>query len=323
MKMTGISIVIATWNGKPLLEKNLPSLFKALENYKGPSEVIVVDDAGTDETDRFISKAYPQILFKKLPSNIGNGQTLNRGAEMAHQDILYFLDNDVEVTEDFLVPLMDHFEDPDLFSAGSRYILSPRHTGSFEVPRVNFRFGIFWYYYEALPPDSEKSVLALFASAGHSAFRRSMFEALGGFDDLYGRFYLEDLDLCYRAWKRGWTSLIDPRSRVIHETAGTIRKILSEREIQRRQWRNRFLFTWKNIHTPSLILEHLFLTPFASLVLPFMGKSVFTLGFLDALGYWDQAWQKRQQARREGLLSDREVLKRVGPYREGENKNAY
>jgi GT2 family glycosyltransferase len=142
-----------------------------------------------------------------------------------------------------------------------------------------------------------------------------MFEELGGFDDLYGRFYLEDLDLCYRAWKRGWTCLIEPKSRVIHETAGTIGKILSEEEIQQRQWRNRFLFTWKNLHSRSLMTQHFLLTPLACAVLPFMKKKVFTLGFLEALRHFGEAWQKRKGARREARVSDKAVLKRVGIFR--------
>ena len=322
MTLPGISVIIATWNGKGLLEKNLPALFKALENYQGVSEVIVVDDAGTDDTRSFLKNRHPAVRYFRLPVNVGNGQAMNEGAKVSRYEVLFFLDNDVTVTEDFLETLIPHFEDPKIFSAGSRSISSSQDPGPFQFPRVRFRWGIFWYYYETLPSQWERPVPALFASAGHAAFRRKMFEQLEGFDQLYGRFYLEDLDLCYRAWKRGWTSLIDPRSRVVHEAAGTIRKILSEEEIQRRQWRNRFLFTWKNIHSPSLILQHLVWTPVESLMLPFMGKKVFTLAFLEALGHAGRACQRRRWVKRQALLSDNEVLRKLGCYQENENRNA-
>ena len=323
MVLPGVSVIITSWNGKGLLEKNLPPLVRVLRNYGGASEVIVVDDAGTDDTEIFLKDHHPEIRYLLLPVNVGNGQAMNEGAKTSRHEILLFLDNDVTVTDGFLETLVPHFEDPKIFSVGSRSISSSQDLGPFQFPRVRFRWGIFWYYYEMLPPRWEKPVPVLFASAGHAAFRRKMFEELEGFDKLYGRFYLEDLDLCYRAWRKGWTSLVDPRSRVIHEAAGTIRKILSEKEIQRRQWRNRFLFTWKNIHSPSLMLQHLVWTPFESLLLPFIGKGVFTLGFLEALGHAGKACQRRRWVKRQALLADQEVLKKLGCYRENEDRNAF
>lgn len=314
MSYPGVSIVIPTWNGKVLLQKNLPLLFRALSTYPGQAEVIVVDDAGIDDTGSFIRNHYPEIRFRRLPTNVGNGQAMNEGAKESRHEILFFLDNDVSVTDRFLETVALHFKDPDLFAVGCRAVTSTAHLGPFQFPRVRFRFGIFWYYYEALPAEWKEPVQVLFASAGHAAYRRNMFEKLGGFDPLYGRFYLEDLDLCYRAWKQGWKSFIDPRSHVIHEAAGTIRKILSEKEIKRRQWRNRFLFTWKNINRPSLILEHIFMTPFATLVLPFMGKPEFSLGLLDALGHLGEALRCRKKLRRQNRLSDQELLQRLGSF---------
>lgn len=314
MNPRGVSIIIATWNGKTFLQKNLPPLFHALSCYDGPYEVIVVEDAGTDDTDRFISENYPQILFRRLQTNIGNGQALNRGAEMAHHEILYFLDNDVEVTSEFLTPVIRHFDDPFVFGVGSRSIERPsKPPGPLQLPRVKFRYGIFWYYYETLIQEADLPVPALFASAGHCAVSKEKFFSLGGFDPLYGRFYLEDLDLCYRAWKKGWKVMIEPESKVYHEAAGTIRKILSRREIERRQWRNRFLFTWKNIHTTCLLLQHVVFLPPELFFSPFFGKSSFSLGFLDALFHFKESLRKRTMAKKEALLSDCDVLEKVGP----------
>ncbi len=314
-----MSIVIATWNGRPLLEKNLPFLFKALRAYSGRTEVIVVDDAGSDDTGVFLKKNYPEVHCVRLPENVGNGQAMNEGAKRSQYEVIYFLDNDVTVSDHFLEALVPHFSDPRVFAAGSRSIASSGKPVPFQFPRVKFRFGIFWYYYETLPFDWKEPVVALFASAGHSAYRRALFEELGGFDPLYGRFYLEDLDLCYRAWKKGYRSLINPRSQVIHEAAGTIRKILSEKEIKRRQWRNRFLFTWKNIHDGSFFWSHLFWTPWESLALPWIGKGEFSLGFLDAIPLCGAAVRKRQEGKAQAVWSDHEILRRVGPYGRNEN----
>ena len=184
MGSPGVSIIIATWNGRGLLQKNLPVLFKALATYEGLSEVVVVDDAGTDDTERLLKDQFPNVRYHRLALNVGNGQAMNEGAKISRHEILYFLDNDVSVTEPFLKTLIPHFEDPSLFAVGSRSITSSEDPGPLQFPRVKFRFGIFWYYYETLPPIWGKSVSTLFASAGHGAFRRKMFEELEGFDDL-------------------------------------------------------------------------------------------------------------------------------------------
>ena len=316
MHSKGVSIIIPTWNGKQLLARCLPPLLSAMPSFQGPWEIIVVDDAGTDDTGLFLGAKYPEVRYQKLPTNVGNGQALNHGAALARYELLFFLDNDVEVTPSFLDSLLPHFEDKDVFAVGCHAVERGNETGSpLFLPRVKMRYGIFWYYYETLPPDMQEPVPALFASAGHALFSRNKVDALGGFDELYGKYYLEDLDLCYRAWKKGWRSLVEARSKVYHEGAGTIGKVLTRRDIQRRQWRNRFLFTWKNIQDPSLLSRHLlFLIP-ELLLLPFLGKATFTQGFFDALPLLGSVPPKRRQAGDESILSDAEVLKRVGPFR--------
>jgi len=311
-----VSIIIATWNGKDYLKKYLPSLIAALSSYKGPWEIVVIDDAGEDDTEEFMRSQYPTIKYKKLPQNIGNGQALNRGAEVAKNEILYFLDNDVEVSKDFLDPLLGHFDDPKVFAVGSHsFERPPASKGPLQLPRVKFRYGIFWYYYDESLRDSDEAVPVLFSSAGHCAVAKDKFFMLEGFDVLYGRFYLEDLDLCYRAWKKGWKVLVDPKSEVYHEAAGTISKILSRAQIQRRQWRNRFLFTWKNIHSFEWMLQHLiFLLP-EILLLPFLGKLPFSLGLFDAIPHLKKSLGRREIAKKEATITDVEACREIGPIR--------
>jgi O-antigen biosynthesis protein len=71
---------------------------------------------------------------------------------------------------------------------------------------------------------------------------------LGGFDELLAPFYLEDTDLGYMAWKRGWKVLYQPASIVFHEHRGTIGKKFTSEYIQSVLKKNFLLFLWKNIH---------------------------------------------------------------------------
>ena len=91
--------------------------------------------------------------------------------------------------------------------------------------------------------------------------------SLGGFDELLAPFYLEDTDLGYLAWKRGWKVLYQPASVVHHEHRGTIGKNFSPEYIQSVLQKNFILFTWKNIHSWSCSRGHFFFT-FAGSVLP-------------------------------------------------------
>ena len=87
-----------------------------------------------------------------------------------------------------------------------------------------------------------------YGGGGSCAFDRRKFLELGGFDELLRPFYLEDTDLGFMAWKRGWKVLYQPRSVVYHEHRGTIGKKFSQRYIQAILKKNFALFTWKNIH---------------------------------------------------------------------------
>ena len=97
---------------------------------------------------------------------------------------------------------------------------------------ISSRAGLLWQFGQ---PDVDRSLAGtetgskpgptLFASGGHSAYRRDRFLEMGGFDPLFAPFYWEDVDLCYRAWKRGWKILFEPRSAVLHDHQSTIGKV--------------------------------------------------------------------------------------------------
>jgi hypothetical protein len=105
-------------------------------------------------------------------------------------------------------------------------------------------------------PDGAGYEPVLWAGGGSSAYDRHKFLQLGGFDALYEPFYVEDLDLSYRAWKQGWRSLFARESVVYHEHRGTSRPRFGDKFIQNTVRRNELLFAWRNVTDPFLFREH-------------------------------------------------------------------
>ncbi len=136
---------------------------------------------------------------------------------------------------------------------------------------------------------------------------------MGGFDSLLTPFYLEDTDLSYLAWKRGWKVLYQPRSIVYHEHRGTIGKRFSERQIQAVLKKNYILFCWKNIHGWPRLAQQLFFTLAGALISLAMGDEP---GRPNLEGIWRAALQlpqvlrSRWKARALSRISDTEAFLR-------------
>jgi len=242
------SIVIPNWNGEKLLRKNLPAVLKT-----GADEVIVVDDGSTDGSKRYISELTRlringlkiRAIFNK--KNLGFAASVNKGVRAAKGKIVVLLNNDVVPEKNFLKPLEENFEDSKVFAV------------SLGEPQWSWTKGK-WArgFIEHEPGEkTKKPHISFWASGGSGAFRKDVWEKLGGMDELFYPFYWEDVDLSYRAWKRGYKIIWDPRAVVYHKHEGTISRF-SKKYVSLIAERNRLLFIWKNITSPKMILEHKF-----------------------------------------------------------------
>src|SRR6056297_594226 len=110
MKQLKFSIIIVTWNGLRHLKNYLPSVFKTDYPFL---EIIIADNASDDETINWIRKNYPSCKIARLEENFGYAGGNNRGAKIAEGDILLFLNNDVEVTPQWLQPVVKAFDNAD------------------------------------------------------------------------------------------------------------------------------------------------------------------------------------------------------------------
>ena len=196
-----------------------------------------------------------------LETNLGFGGGSNAGFRAAANDIVVLLNSDMRVEPDFLAPLLAGFTDEKVFAVSCQIFFS-------DPDRLREETGLTQGWWEdgglrvrhRIDDGISDLYPCFYGGGGSCAFDRSKFLELGGFDPLLAPFYLEDTDLGYMAWKRGWKVLYQPNSMVYHEHRGTIGKRFTERQIQAVLKKNFILFCWKNIHAWNKLLPHLFFT---------------------------------------------------------------
>ncbi len=254
----GATVVIPTWNGKKHLARNLPSVVKAAA-VNPNHEILVVDNASDDGTVEFLAREFPAVRVLETGRNLGFGGGSNAGVSAAKNDIVVLLNNDMRVEPDFLQPLIDGFRDPRIFSVTAQIFFSDPSRRREETGLAMGRWVNGGVHLTHVADDAVTELFPTFYGGGGStAYDKRKFLELGGFDELLAPFYVEDVDIGYMAWKRGWINMYAPDSVVYHEHRGTIGKHFSSAYIASVVHKNRLLFVWKNIHEKSRLLGHFF-----------------------------------------------------------------
>src|SRR6202000_1992955 len=250
------SLVIPNWNGKDLLERFLPSWEAAIVGHPG-SEIVIVDNGSTDGSAAWIRANYRDVKLVAQTENLGFGGGSNAGFRAAKNDIVVLLNSDMRVEPDFLAPLLAGFTDEAVFAVSCQIYLGDKTKRREETGLTEG-----WWQDGGLrvshreDPAIDHLFPCFYGGGGSCAFDRRKFFELGGFDELLAPFYLEDTDLGFLAWKRGWKVLYQPASIVYHEHRGTIGKRFDEAYIQSVLKKNFLLFTWKNIHSWGKLIPH-------------------------------------------------------------------
>ncbi|HSX40944.1 MAG TPA: glycosyltransferase family 2 protein, partial [Candidatus Saccharimonadales bacterium] len=278
-----VSIVIPNYNGEILLKKNLPTVFATLSWFvtgkNATGEIIVTDDASTDASASAISNLKSQISNQKInftylesEKNTGFSSNVDRGVAKATGDIVVLLNTDVSPDKEFLEPLLSHFSDENVFAVACMdksveeggIVLRGRGVGKWERGFLHHAAGSL---------DKKNT---LWASGGSSAFRKSMWDKLGGLNKLYNPFYWEDIDLSYRAQKAGYKIIFEKRAAVVHEhEKGAIKKKYSPSDVKKIAYRNQFFFIWTNVTDAPLVISHIVWLPYHLLTAVARGDMLF------------------------------------------------
>lgn len=306
---SSVTIQILNWDGKHLMEEFLPSVLVGAKGH----EILVVDNGSTDGSVEFLRSRFPQVRVLELDRNYGFSVGNNRGIEQVKTDLVVFLNNDMSVDAEFLEPLLKPFTDPAVFAVASQITVpdpakSKQETGK---TRARFENGLFYLWHDPVTPRDERreAVPVFWAGGGACATDRRKFESLGGFDSLYHPFYVEDTDLSYQAWKRGWRSLFAPASRVMHKHRATSGPRFGEMFVNNTTRRNHYLFAWKNLTDFGMLLEHLVMLPVIHRrAITQYGAAFEVRAYLRACLRLPLAIRRRLANVGAGVLGDRDVL---------------
>lgn len=293
-----ISVVIPAYKNTELFLKMLRHNIQFLED----CEIIIVNDDPSSSLQDLLPKFKNIKLFENT-TNLGFGGTVNKGIEKATKDYILLLNTDVKLLNDsFKKALKTLEEKPDIFVVS--FCQQERDGKQVGKNRIYWEKGFFQHS----KTKKFESGINGWAEGGSCLIDRKKFRELQGFDSLYSPFYWEDIDLSYRAWKAGYTVLFDHSIQVEHHHESTIGKYFKNDFVECISYRNQFIFIWKNITDPMLILDHIVHTFKLNLIYTVTGKNQnFRKGFIMALQLFSKIMKKRHQVRLGVQKNDREI----------------
>lgn len=228
--MDKIAIVILNWNGKKMLQTFLPTV---LEHLGEDAVVYVADNASTDGSVDYLKSDFPEVKLILFDKNWGFADGYNKALKQIDAEYFVLLNSDVEVTDNWLAPLMDFMDGHPEVAACQPKLLSVRNKKAFEyagasggfIDRDGYPF-CRGRIFEAVEDDKgqyDDAVEVLWATGACLMIRAADYFAIGGLD---GRFFAhnEEIDMCWRLNLSGRKVCCVPRSCVYHVGGGTLPK---------------------------------------------------------------------------------------------------
>ena len=228
MNHPSVAIVILNFNGSAYLKKFL--LFVIASTYSN-KEIIVADNASTDDSLEVLKKYFPQIKVLVNTQNAGFAGGYNWALKLVKADYFVLLNSDVEVTSNWIEPIIELMESNEQIAACQPKILSYTNKHMFEYAGASGGFIDFLGYpflrgrvFDILEEDNNQynDTIPVFWASGAAMFIKSkIFIECNGFDE---RFFAhqEEIDLCWRMQLKGYKIYVCPNSVVYHIGAGTL-----------------------------------------------------------------------------------------------------
>ncbi len=311
-----VSVVIPNYNGESLIKKHFDAVFQALidaeKEAKATIDLVIVDDASTDSSLQLLEekihdyKGKLSVTLLINDKNLGFSPTVNRGVKATKGEIVFLHNSDIVPEKGFLSHILPHFTVENVFAVAcldksreeGKEVLRGRGVGSWKRGFMQHGKG------------EINKINTLWASGGSSAFRKSIWNTLQGFNEVYAPYYWEDIDLSYRALKSSFVIHFEPKSTVVHaHEEGAILKTQKPFHVRVIAYRNQILFVWLNITDAQFLLSHILWLPYYIVKTLMKGDRSFVFGLLRAFVQLPKIIQLRNTYKKTFRRTDRDILR--------------
>lgn len=254
--MATISIVILNFNGRNFLEKFLPSIIK----YSQGHEIVVADNNSSDESLSLLEQSFPEIRLIVFPENYGFCGGYNRALDQIDSDFFIIINSDVEVTKNWIDPVIQLFEKDEKIAAIQPKLLDYNFKDKFEyaggaggfIDKYGYPFcrGRIFDTIETDVGQYDDTGEIFWATGACIFVRAKLFKSYGGFDEDFFA-HMEEIDLCWRMKLDGYKVFYCSQSVVYHVGGGTL--AYSNPRKTYLNFRNSLLLLIKNLPIASLI----------------------------------------------------------------------
>ena len=247
-----VSVIIVNWNGREWLKDCLDSL--SLQTHRN-FEIILVDNASTDDSIDFVSKYYPNVIIVETSKNLGFAGGNNLGIQRARGDFVFLLNNDTKADCSLLEILLTAFDEiPKLGAVNPRVVLM-NDPSKLDNCGTYWTSSTFLYHYgfgadrESEEFDIQRPVFYNNGSA--MLIRTDLLRKYGLFDEDFWC-YNEEGDFCHRLWLAGYECWYYPRISVLHAKGSTSSRI-DNSLVQFHNYKNRLLSYTKTFEISNLL----------------------------------------------------------------------
>jgi len=284
-----VAVVILNWNGKELLKQFLPSVIKFSEK---EATIYIADNASTDDSVKYVQQNFSSVKIIQNSRNGGYAKGYNDALKNLTEDIFVLLNSDVEVTRNWLTPILSEFNKDSNLVAAQPKILDYQRKEYFEyagaaggfIDQLGYPF-CRGRIFDTLEKDKGQynDVKEIFWATGACLFiRKEAFNLEEGFDEDFFT-HQEEIDLCWRLQSKGNTIKYIGDSTVFHVGGATLSASNSKKTFY--NFRNTLLMLLKNVKGAKvwlLIFTRLALDGLAGIQFLFQGKWKHTLAIIQA-----------------------------------------